>query len=1074
MDANGRIRLEPVYDAIGEFKEYGYAVMQRQGKVGMLNLQGKEVISPKYDDLKVLDSLLIAVMDGGAWMVVNLDEEVVLEKGYQRVQVWESYYLAFMQNDKWGIKTRTGRLLCPADYDAITFKGAHFITQKGDNLGLLNLDGKVILSTFAQDIKIYNDSLFFYKEVSGWGAVDEHGKQLIPPEFDNFSKLSDNFIQLVRRGKFFAYSILINRLISDGEYDAFYPFSKKYLIVKENRQLGLLDWVGNVILKPQYNEIQAYGREQFRANQSGQWGIVGTDDEVIIPFKYQYIAPLRQNVCVVKKAEKFGMVNAKGEEIIPVAYDRLEQSDDRRIKAYKGESLTLFYVDAQGNLLDEGQNQFDKHYTFHIGGKPANNTPRSVWNTESEYQLEQFEWFYSPQQDRWGLRRLDDGSIQIEPKFDVIQVEKELGFTLVAIDKKGDYEFERTSFQFDRIYGIVNNEIGRLVTSIDFWDVRLSDFENGYPVARCVFSDGRHGLVTKTGKIIRSDFAYIGTFKDGLARMSLRGRLSGSMKRSHSLGLLQHYLSSLLSPNYMTDYTQYDRDFEKNAYLICEDCQWGFIDTSGQVQIKPQFTFAENFVNDVGIVSCGDKWGMINRKAEMLIPCRYDGIDFLENTDNQMLRVYIREPKYGLIDTLGQLAVSATYEEIGYFREGRLAVQRNGLWGFVDRNGLEIIPCRFTQVNNFSNGFASVRLGNSWGFIDKQGNTEIEFQYKRAGSFRDGLAWVYVPEGIGYINTEGEMVIPPQFDRASNFDRGVANVMIDGEFGLINTEGDFIQKPKFTYISEFDQNGLAIVRYGNSNIRYGVINLQGDMVTKKDFREINAFQEGLAVVKYKDGYGYIDTEGELVIADEFSKANDFSEGYAAVQKNGNCGYIDRTGKIVVDLEYSKCLDFSSGRAVVYRGARKAGLIDTMGNQIIEPSLNRLLNFADGRGLMRDDDYRFYYITEQARMYDGYYERATEFQHGVAVVQIDGKWGIINQKGIEIIPPKYDKIEHFENGYAKVRIRGFNGLTNLKGELIVQPDYEYISYAGLGLFRVEKGDKVGYFDSEGKWVWALRK
>jgi hypothetical protein len=93
---------------------------------------------------------------------------------------------------------------------------------------------------------------------------------------------------------------------------------------------------------------------------------------------------------------------------------------------------------------------------------------------------------------------------------------------------------------------------------------------------------------------------------------------------------------------------------------------------------------------------------------------------------------------------------------------------------------------------------------------------------------------------------------------------------------------------------------------------------------------------------------------------------------------------------------------------------------------------------------------------------------------VAVVQSNGRWGVINQKGIELIPPKYDKIEAFENGYAKVQIKGFNGLTNLKGELIVQPDYEYISYAGEGLFRVEQGDKIGYFDMGGRWVWGLQE
>ena len=200
----------------------------------------------------------------------------------------------------------------------------------------------------------------------------------------------------------------------------------------------------------------------------------------------------------------------------------------------------------------------------------------------------------------------------------------------------------------------------------------------------------------------------------------------------------------------------------------------------------------------------------------------------------------------------------------------------------------------------------------------------------------------------------------------------------------------------------------------------------------------------------------------------------FSEGLAAVQKDGACGYINKQGQEVIPFGFSKCLDFDDGRAVVYKGIRKAGLIDQNGSFIFEPSLNRLLKFKEGRGLMRDDKYRFYYITEQTGLYNGFYQKASEFKHGVAVVQIDNKWGIINQKGIEIIPPKYDKIESFKDGYAKVRIKGFSGLTNLKGEQIVQPDYEFISYAGEGLFRVEQGDKVGYFDIEGKWVWDLNK
>jgi len=46
MNSDGQLVQQPVYDAIGEFKQFGYAVMQRSGKVGMLSNKGSEVGIP--------------------------------------------------------------------------------------------------------------------------------------------------------------------------------------------------------------------------------------------------------------------------------------------------------------------------------------------------------------------------------------------------------------------------------------------------------------------------------------------------------------------------------------------------------------------------------------------------------------------------------------------------------------------------------------------------------------------------------------------------------------------------------------------------------------------------------------------------------------------------------------------------------------------------------------------------------------------------------------------------------------------------------------------------------------------
>ncbi|MCB9273330.1 MAG: WG repeat-containing protein [Lewinellaceae bacterium] len=1076
INTDGKVVLDPVFDAIGEFKHYGYAVMQKEGNVGLLGPGAREIVPPLYDDIKVLDSTLIAVMDGGQWKVVNLYGKTVLEKGYQQVQVWKGYYLAYRQGGKWGLVNKFGHKLAEPTYDDIQFEaGNFFITTRSNQLGLLSGTGRQIIPNKADEIRFFSDSLFFYKAGSLWGAVDYDGVEVIPANYRSFSRISDNFIKLLANDGLYVYSIPCSRILSDGKFDDFYSFSRRYIIVKKQRQLGLLDWCGNLVLPAAYNEIQAYEGKLFRVNYQGKWGVVEPGGNTAIPFQYDYIAPLRNSVCVVRQDGRFGLVNFKGEQVTPPTYDRIELKDNQA-KAYrhkdggKEENLTVLRFDNEGQLQDTSN--FQRHFKINISGAGAKSS--TGLSSANDYQLEQFEWFYSPKEDRWGLRRLEDGNVQIEPKFHTVQVERELGFTLVGIEKSERYEFERTTFRFDMIYGLVSNELGLLVTEMDFWNVRFDDFRQGYPLARCTFANGRHGLVDRIGRIIRRDLAYIGDFSDGVARFSFSGRLSGAMKADNNLGKIRTYLNAMSSPSIMLDYTQYDQLFRNEAFLTCEGCVWGYMDTSAQVIVPPQYSFARDFVNNVGIVECNGKWGMVNRKADILLPCRYDGVQFLENTDNKIVRVYIREPKYGLIDTLGQLTVSAVYDEIGSFSDGRLAVKRNGLWGFVDRDGLEVIPCRFREVQNFSEGLASAKLGSGWGFIDKQGHVDIDFTFKRAGNFKNGRAWAATDEGVGYLDTKGNFAVPPRFDKAYDFQWGIARIAKDNLYGLIDSSGNYIQRPRYSEIQDFNQHGLAVVRYGNNNVRYGLIGRNGEMISNLNFREVQPFSEGLAAVKHKEGYGYIDTTGRMVIPDIYSKASAFSEGLAAVQKDGACGYINARGETAIPFDFSKCLDFNGGRAVVYKGIRKAGLIDHSGKMLIEPSVDRLLIFQEGRGLVRDEKYRFYYITEQAHLYDGYYQKATEFKHGVAVVQVDGKWGIINQKGIEIIPPKYDKIESFEDGYAKVRIQGFNGLASLNGDLIVQPDYEYISYAGNGLFRVEQGDMIGYFDMEGEWVWDLSK
>ena len=1062
--------IAPRYDAIGEFKEYGYAVMQRQGRVGLLNQYGKEMLPPQYDDIKILDSLLFAVLDANDWMVVNVGGKVILKNGYEQVNLWCGKYISFRKDKKWGIANVDGKIIASPKFDEILFlKNQFFQTKLGNKFGLLTVDGKEILSNESDEIQVYNSQLLFFQKNKKWGAVNAKGQQVIRPSFQSFFRLSDNFIKLISNARIFLYAIAQEKIITKGQYETYYAFSNNYVLCKKNRKLGLLNASGNKLLEVQYDEIQYFCENQFRVNRDGKWGVVSFNDEIIIPLIYEFIRPLQYKMCVVKNGGRLGIVNAKGKEQVASKFNRIFL-EKNKAKAYQGDLLTVLNFDDAGNL--RGEDQFENHLTLKIRGKKKQTTSANeaeVYN----YQLEQFEWFYDARQDKWGLRKLEDGTVHIEPVFDYVQVERNVNFTLVGIEKRNKLSFDRTTYGFDMVFGLVDNENGLVVTPLELLDVRFSDFKKGSPTARVVFADGSHGLVGTNGAYLAKDFAFIDDFQDGVARMSMRGKLSGNLKnKDKAIGKVKSYLGKLLSPNYMTDFTQHDQDFRDEAALTCSNCEWGYIDTTAKIMVRPQYSFVEKMVNQVGIVELENKSGAVRSDGSTLLKCEYDEVSFLKNTNNQMLKIYRSADKFGLIDTLAKVAIDLKYDEIGELTENRLAVMSKGLWGFADLKGKEIIRCRYRKVGRFQEGYAAAQLGNKWGFIDENGGVVVEFKYHRVGNFKDGLAWVSSRGKVGYINSEDEKVILPKFDKAYDFENNVARVVVNGEYGLINKVGEYFLRPKFNHINPFNEHGIAVVQIGKERIRYGLVNRTGNLVGEK-FKQIGVFNEGLALVKNKNGYGYINPQGQVVVPCEYSKGSGFSEGLASVKKGGECGYIDKEGTVVIPLIYSRCLDFEDGKAIVFRGMRNAGVIDKTGSEIIEPSINGLVGFSDSRGLIRDASWNYYYITDEGRFYEGFYDYAQAFQNGIAVVQKNGKWGIINQNGLPVVSPKYDKIEAFKNGYAKVKINGFSGLTNLAGETIVPTNFEFISYAGNGLFRVEQGDKVGYFNAQGDWVWNLQ-
>jgi hypothetical protein len=94
--------------------------------------------------------------------------------------------------------------------------------------------------------------------------------------------------------------------------------------------------------------------------------------------------------------------------------------------------------------------------------------------------------------------------------------------------------------------------------------------------------------------------------------------------------------------------------------------------------------------------------------------------------------------------------------------------------------------------------------------------------------------------------------------------------------------------------------------------------------------------------------------------------------------------------------------------------------------------------------------------------------------GMAVAELDGKWGIVNSNWEWILPPKFDYLMDFdEKNYCEACINDKRGFIDRKGIWIIQPEFDelgivelYISFDEKDYCRAIINNKHGFIDRKG--------
>lgn len=165
---SGELAVKPSYDYIMGFGDYGYACFERNGKFGIMDKEGNEIVPARYDNIlstsRSLDKgyfLLESgdgpynsgIVDGRGRVIIPTDHYV------QPGADGEKLNLVLTPSGKWGFANDRGQFVIDAQFDNaapfIKGKDVAFVEKDG-KICLVNRKGELVLKTVFSDLIGYN------------------------------------------------------------------------------------------------------------------------------------------------------------------------------------------------------------------------------------------------------------------------------------------------------------------------------------------------------------------------------------------------------------------------------------------------------------------------------------------------------------------------------------------------------------------------------------------------------------------------------------------------------------------------------------------------------------------------------------------------------------------------------------------------------------------------------------------------------------------------------------------------------------------------------------------------------
>jgi len=305
--------------------------VQKNGKYGLINLEGKELLSSTYDNIEVIEgtkSVYVTTLNGKKGIVSNTGN-VIIENKYNDItsltNKYENGFIVKNDEGKFGVVNYDKTIALQEEYDEIKniYGNSMYVVRQASIWRIVNTDKEAFLDNKFEDVKEINTENIIIKSNGKYGVVNIQGEEKVPTIYDDLSYAFSNYYIAKKQN---TYGIITddNETALDFNYKYIKYLSNAGILQAESTKLEseLLDKDLKVKATGIISEINQ-DKNYIRIRKDGEY--------LYYNFKLEQKANTEilstNTLFLSKKDGKYGYVNEKGIVVVDYIYeDATEQN----------------------------------------------------------------------------------------------------------------------------------------------------------------------------------------------------------------------------------------------------------------------------------------------------------------------------------------------------------------------------------------------------------------------------------------------------------------------------------------------------------------------------------------------------------------------------------------------------------------------------------------------------------------------------------------------------------------------------------------------------------------------------